>query len=469
MVSLTRARCTTPRLRIQRLRAWHRVGGLPAHGRRQPGRDGFGLRGPLGEHAEERAVAPRRELSGQGGQRGQCGQCGQARCRLAWQRRINRRINRHITRYINRHIARRRRMQHTAMHHAGQLQVVQEVGLAREDRTPGERIGQLGKAGGVARGTQGRARVHRLRDGCFEVFGFEQLVRRQPLTLRAQQFRFHQAHLVSLQAPAAGSRRAQALAQRRSHRAQGRPGVLHRQAARGHALVRVRGRARVRHADARQRPAEFRGHEPGERALDALADLDLAAEQLQRAVGVDPQPLPGPGMALHGCGQRRRLARVPEHGGRTPHRPHDARVGPAAAPLTLEGGPDRGLVGIGLAREQRGSRGQHAGAAVAALRGLLGFEGRPKRRLEPFDRPDLPALHRPQRRLATRQGPVTHAHGAGPALARAAALAGAGQAQVFAQRVEQQPALRPRERAGLAVDTQDAQRGHVGLRVLSRP
>ena len=92
--------------------------------------------------------------------------------------------------------------------------------------------------------------------------------------------------------------------------------------------------------------------------------------------------------------------------------------------------------------EQRHGRNDLAGRAVAALEAVV-LEERRLHRVQlvafgqPFDRGDLAALVHHGERQAGVDAPAVDQHRAGAALAVVAALLGAGEAEVLAQRVEQ--------------------------------
>ena len=128
----------------------------------------------------------------------------------------------------------------------------------------------------------------------------------------------------------------------------------------------------------------------------------------------------------------RRLRRGPADGR------DDPRVGAAAAHVAVHRAGDLRLAGIGRSPQQRHARHDHARRAVAALhrvdleeRLLDGVQ--PAVLLEPFDGGDRLAGRRGRGRDAGAGGPAVDQHGAGAALALAAAVLGAGQVELVAQ------------------------------------
>ena len=123
--------------------------------------------------------------------------------------------------------------------------------------------------------------------------------------------------------------------------------------------------------------------------------------------------------------------------GRTPDRRQDARIGAAAAEIG-----DRlihlRVGGIGRVLKQGRGGHQHARHAITALRHILGGEGLLQGMAaifaQPFDRSHERAFDRADRDLArTTRGPIDD-HCAGTAIARTAAIFGAGQVRGVAQR-----------------------------------
>ena len=120
-----------------------------------------------------------------------------------------------------------------------------------------------------------------------------------------------------------GARLGAGIAQRRAR-------MLHRQAARGDALVGAHGRAGRHHAHARQIDVELVGHDLGDGREDALADLDLAGEHLHDPIGAQPQPLRQPPIGLQAAGQRHRVALIDDVIAETGTRAHAAAPSLAA-------------------------------------------------------------------------------------------------------------------------------------------
>ena len=112
--------------------------------------------------------------------------------------------------------------------------------------------------------------------------------------------------------------------------AQRRARMLHRQAARGHAFVGAHGRAGGHHAHAREVDVEFVGHDLRDRREYALADLDLAGEHLDDAIGPQSQPLRQAPVGLQAAGQRHRVALVDDVIAETGTRAHAAAPSLAA-------------------------------------------------------------------------------------------------------------------------------------------
>ena len=114
--------------------------------------------------------------------------------------------------------------------------------------------------------------------------------------------------------------------------------------------------------DAGEIDVELVGDDLRERREDALADLDLAGEHLDDAVGAQPQPLRQAAIGLQAAGQSaRRLVDdvIAETGPcscrsallrRTQHRAHDAVVRAAAAQVAIERAAHSASARIGIAR-----------------------------------------------------------------------------------------------------------------------
>ena len=123
---------------------------------------------------------------------------------------------------------------------------------------------------------------------------------------------------------------------------------------------------------------------------------------------------------------------------RGPH-PH---IGPAAADIAAHGLVDLGVGRLRRALEQRGGRHDLPGLAVAALRHAHVHPGGLQRPADPvgadgLDGGDLAAAHRRDRRLAGAHRLPVHVHGTGAAQRHAAAVLGAGEAQLVAQGPQQ--------------------------------
>ena len=122
----------------------------------------------------------------------------------------------------------------------------------------------------------------------------------------------------------------------------------------------------------------------------------------------------------------------------------DLRVGQRDRAGRHVGGGVAGPAGLRLGEHADG-RADLAGGAVAALEAVVLDEGglqrvQGARRAETFDRHDLVALVHDGERQARVDAPAVDQHRAGAALPVVAALLGAGQVQVLAQRVEQRRA-----------------------------
>ncbi|EGJ72900.1 putative xanthine dehydrogenase YagT iron-sulfur-binding subunit [Streptomyces sp. Tu6071] len=108
-------------------------------------------------------------------------------------------------------------------------------------------------------------------------------------------------------------------------------------------------------------------------------------------------------------------------------------------------GDERGVSGLGLGEEAEGGA-ELSGGAVAALVGVVGEE-RLLERVEPFpvrealDGGDLGVLARDGEDEAAVDAASADEHGARAALAVVAALLGAGEAEVFAQQVDERGAV----------------------------
>ncbi len=134
----------------------------------------------------------------------------------------------------------------------------------------------------------------------------------------------------------------------------------------------------------------------------------------------------------------------------------DLRVGQRADRRRHVGGGVAGPAGLRLGEHADG-RADLAGRAVAALEGVVLDEGglqrmQGTRRAQAFDRHDLVVLVHDGEGQARVDAPAVDQHGTGAALPVVAALLGAGQVQVLAQRVEQRGADIQLEVAGMAVD-----------------
>ena len=93
--------------------------------------------------------------------------------------------------------------------------------------------------------------------------------------------------------------------------------LLHRQAARGRRLVGTHQSRRAHHAHLRERNIELFRRDLRQRGEDTLADLDLAREHFDVAIGVEPEPLrespihaQTPGQWRAGNGAARRIERA---------------------------------------------------------------------------------------------------------------------------------------------------------------
>ena len=117
-------------------------------------------------------------------------------------------------------------------------------------------------------------------------------------------------------------------------------------------------------------------------------------------------------------------------------------MGPAAAQVAGKTQPDLGLAWLLVAVEQRFGHHDHAGDAVAALRRLLRHESglqrvRPLDGTQTLESGDLRLPERADRGDAGAHWGAVDEHGAGAALAKAAAELGSIEAKIIAQHVEQ--------------------------------
>ena len=177
------------------------------------------------------------------------------------------------------------------------------------------------------------------------------------------------------------------------------------------------------------------------------------------------------GLGVVGAGELERPHRQPSFicGFGLIDRVDDVRIGRAAAQVAAHVFADFG-VALGVAFLDAGDR-RHdlAGRAVAALEGVVIDEGllhrmqRAVRLGEAFDGGDLLALDARGERQARQHAAAVDQHRAGAALAMVAALLGAGQADVLAQRVEQRGPHVERQLMALAVDA------HRDLEGVRRP
>src|SRR5258708_3871018 len=114
----------------------------------------------------------------------------------------------------------------------------------------------------------------------------------------------------------------------------------------------------------------------------------------------------------------------------------------AAAADVGDRGVDVGVARLGIRPEKRRHRHDHAGLAVAALRHVVIDPRLPHlvhglARGEALDRGDLGAARRAHGQLAGAHRQTVHVHGTGAALRHAAAVLGAGEADLFADHPQQ--------------------------------
>src|SRR5882724_2753172 len=88
----------------------------------------------------------------------------------------------------------------------------------------------------------------------------------------------------------------------RARAPQSSAGILNREAARGHPFVRAEGSIGRNHANALERYPQLLRGDLGEGGQDPLADFHLAAEDRDRAVAFEPQPLGKPRALLETAG-----------------------------------------------------------------------------------------------------------------------------------------------------------------------
>ena len=176
------------------------------------------------------------------------------------------------------------------------------------------------------------------------------------------------------------------------------------------------------------------------RALDVLLhqvdQVGAAGDELRRRIGRDLAHRVGDVVG----------ARVLEVDHDSPHRLLDRRddvgIGAAAADVAAHQLADL-VGGLRLAfGDQAGGRADLARRAVAALEGVVVDEGLLQRmqravRRQAFDGGDLRAVLHHRQREAGIDAPAVDQHRAGAALAVVAALLGAGEVEMVAQRVEQ--------------------------------
>ena len=259
--------------------------------------------------------------------------------------------------------------------------------------------------------------------------------------------------------------------------------VLHRVAAGGEALVRRAAGIGGDQLDGARGQVEPLGRDLQQRRLQPLAQLGLAGEHRHMAVRRHPDPGIQLRRLLQAAGQRclrrRRAALLGGAGGwgdGGQRKGHDQRAAgpeqgaageggghPAALPIAAAARrtarrmrawvPQRHRLGAMWSRisasvggrvgvQQRLGAHHHAGDAVAALRRLLVDEGtlhqaRRVGRAQSLDGADLPARQRGDRHQAGEHGMAVQLHGAGSALAQAAAELGAVQPEIVAQHIQQ--------------------------------
>ena len=233
--------------------------------------------------------------------------------------------------------------------------------------------------------------------------------------------------------------------------------------------------------DHRGRDGQLGGHHAGEGDPVALPTVHLAGVGTHQAAAVEGQPrtagsrpapagtsvpaqrrqhdrprAAGRGLDLHGT-----HGRVVGLGGRRlcgrAHRSQDPRVPAAPAQVAGERAADRGVVRIGVLREQGDRRHDHARRAVAALQRAGVDEGLLHRvqatvGSQSLHRGDRGAVGRPEVHGAGPHRRPVEQHGAGAALALAARVLRAGELQVVAQQVQQRRAGRRVHHSFVAVD-----------------
>lgn len=135
----------------------------------------------------------------------------------------------------------------------------------------------------------------------------------------------------------------------------------------------------------------------------------------------------------------------------------DADIAAAAAEIAVEGVDDLGVGGLGRGFEEGNGAEDHAGDAVAALHGFSVEEGllnavEAVAGGEAFDGGDGLAFGEAGGGEAGGDGLAVQEHSAGAALAFAAAVLGSGEAEVFAEDIEEGTVGGGGELVGLAVD-----------------
>src|SRR6266550_1611479 len=147
-------------------------------------------------------------------------------------------------------------------------------------------------------------------------------------------------------------------------------------------------------------------------------------------------------LTLSPHGRARACGRSRSRAGRQSDRVEALRVPRAAAKVARQGLADLVLARVRAAREQVGGRDDEAGRAEAALnRARLG-EGRLNRMQlavlgQPLDRHELVTVRLGREDKAGADKPALEEHGAGAALALLARVLRAGEAEPFAEDVEQ--------------------------------
>ena len=186
-----------------------------------------------------------------------------------------------------------RRPQHAAMHHSRQPQIMHEgVALTHQRRYPPRRRALFPR--------RGRQRLH--------LAGVEELpvVERGAFPVPPPDVAGARYELAGRRLPARRRPAQQLVAGRNGRGAHRGAGLLHRVAARGKAVVRGQLGVAAAHADAARVQRQLGAADQGQGVAQALAQLHLAAEHGERAVGREAQA--GADLGGHAPGQSAAVA-----------------------------------------------------------------------------------------------------------------------------------------------------------------